>query len=107
MYFWRNHQNIQKIPASAFIIDELGFKFLNLLYVQPPLGEGKNASENLDLAVWSNNKYIDNDDIKIFIKVFFQKAFSISQQTKDYYINEMCRRIDNNGEIQLRDIIPK
>ena len=63
--------------------------------IQPPLGEGKNASDNLNLVTWTSgdDKYVLTEDVKVFIKSFFQRAFRIPQLIKDQYISEMYRAL--------------
>jgi len=94
-------------PQSAHMLDRAGFKILDLDYIQPPLGENKNASDELNLVVLSNDhEGIPANDVKLFIKVFFQRALSIPQHIKNKYINEMTERIGADAYIRLLNIIP-
>jgi len=94
------------IPPSAYIINNLGFKLLDIAYTQPPLSIEKNASDDLHLAVWSRNKTcIATDDIKLFIKIFFTKAFNIPHSTKDYYIDLLYERLKDTDFVKLLSII--
>jgi ribosomal protein S18 acetylase RimI-like enzyme len=97
-----------KIPPSAYLWHRLGFKRINLSYIQPPLNKEKSHSDNLILAVYPlnhDNSFIPSDDVKIFLKEFFTRSFDIPKYLIDDYIKEMNCRLDEKRLCQLLSII--
>jgi len=94
------------IPSSAYMIDRLGYMLVDVEYTQPPLSVDKSASNDLYLAVWSENKEcIPTVDIKLFICSFFGKAFNIPLDMREQYIKLMYNRLSNKETVRLIKII--
>jgi ribosomal protein S18 acetylase RimI-like enzyme len=97
-----------KIPPYAYLWHSLGFKRVNLSYIQPPLNKEKSHSENLILAVnqlTSKKSFIPSEDVKVFLKEFFTNSFDIPRQLIDDYIRDMNCKLDEKIMCQLSDII--
>jgi ribosomal protein S18 acetylase RimI-like enzyme len=97
------------IPPYVYLWHSLGFKRIDLSYIQPPLNKEKSHSENLFLLVHPLNPkstFISSEDVKLFLKEFFTNSFDIPMQVIDNYIKEMNSRLDEKEMCQLLSIIP-
>ncbi|MDR0313550.1 MAG: GNAT family N-acetyltransferase [Treponema sp.] len=99
----------KNIPPSVHLWHSLGFKRIDLTYIQPPLNKEKKPSDNLILVVRHkspDSSAIPANDVKIFIKEFFTRSFDIPQPILDDYVKEMVYRLGERKNVQLLSIMP-
>jgi hypothetical protein len=97
------------IPPAVYLWHSLGFKRINITYIQPPLSKEKRPSDNLILTVRDkspDSSTIPAHDVKVFLKDFFTRSFDIPQPLIDDHVKEMTHKLDEEKLVQLSNLIP-